>query len=932
MGDDGHSWYYYHPPTGTVSYQLPTENTAQKKKMHRESFFRPNPPTVEDEVTQETPVTEVELMENWVERQTPQGRVYFCNLITQETTWDYQEIDPDTGRLKKSPAEESVEAAVTSDEDSDASDTIQAPTGQEVTWNKVASDIALDIRELTQAIERKQKDQIGSKTGSIVKSVRFMLYASGALDKESQLLQEPAFREPRRAITSTLSKLVLDTKPSGDLCDSPTLSLMFEKIARDANDVLVAVRNFVTLCQQRGVEMGHINPVFVHSPPDLAQLSLGEERPKPTEGVAKTRYLLNQDLVVSLQVYSHQIYTSAEELASTASHLHTLFDPCSPAAQEGRATAVTLFHRLSSQVSQYMAILDDINFDSTPPSALTAYQASRHAIYSAIGHMFGAVQTLTDLQVDLSLATSKVDASVVQIESVIETVEQGVIAMVQARQQTMQARELLSPPHHRGSFSSSLHETESIAGESDFGAFSESDPVMRLPGISDIVNRRRQQSIRPEEDRSLDTLGYDHAPDALDIGPDGAIRGGTLAALVERLTVHNTADTNFIATFLLTYRSFCTSEEFVTLLEERYHLRPPERLTPDQLELWTERKQKLVRLRVFNVIKSWLENYYIDEDEPLLARFEHFTKSYIRDSSEFAAKQILNLISKRQESGDMKKIVPTTTVGPEPILPKNMETIKLSETDPVEMARQLSVLDFKLYSSIRPIECLGKAWSKDGDRGSVAMNIKQSIQYCNRLTSWVTDSILSYDEPKKRASVIKYWVNVAEQCRTFNNFNTCMAILSAFDNSAIGRLKKTWMMSNRNTTQTLASIRKLLGANRNFTEYREIIHSINPPCIPFLGIYLQDLTFIEDGNSDFLRKSNHLINFAKRQKVADVIQELRQRQNFAYNFITIPEFQEFIQSQLDYEHDTEKLYERSLLLEPRMTETTPSIYLAGNVM
>jgi hypothetical protein len=42
------------------------------------------------------------------------------------------------------------------------------------------------------------------------------------------------------------------------------------------------------------------------------------------------------------------------------------------------------------------------------------------------------------------------------------------------------------------------------------------------------------------------------------------------------------------------------------------------------------------------------------------------------------------------------------------------------------------------------------------------MNIKQSIQYCNRLTAWVTDSILSHDEAKKRASVIKYWVQVAD--------------------------------------------------------------------------------------------------------------------------------------------------------------------------
>ena len=38
-------------------------------------------------------------MENWVERKTPQGRPYFCNLVTQETTWDYDEIDSETGHL-----------------------------------------------------------------------------------------------------------------------------------------------------------------------------------------------------------------------------------------------------------------------------------------------------------------------------------------------------------------------------------------------------------------------------------------------------------------------------------------------------------------------------------------------------------------------------------------------------------------------------------------------------------------------------------------------------------------------------------------------------------------------------------------------------------------------------------------------------------------
>lgn len=108
-----------------------------------------------------------------------------------------------------------------------------------------------------------------------------------------------------------------------------------------------------------------------------------------------------------------------------------------------------------------------------------------------------------------------------------------------------------------------------------------------------------------------------------------------------------------------------------------------------------------------------------------------------------------------------------------------------------------------------------------------------------------------------------------------------------------------------------------MGANRNFQEYREMIHSVNPPCIPFLGIYLQDLTFIEDGNPDYINKPRGLINFAKRQKAAEVIREINQFQSPPYTFQAVPELQTFVKSHLESSRDIDKLYERSLQLEPR---------------
>jgi hypothetical protein len=315
--------------------------------------------------------------------------------------------------------------------------------------------------------------------------------------------------------------------------------------------------------------------------------------------------------------------------------------------------------------------------------------------------------------------------------------------------------------------------------------------------------------------------------------------------------------------------------------------------------------------------------YNEEEDRPILPEISHFTENVIVESMKFGADQLAKLIKKRLMAEDssqirIMKLNVRTGDMPVPILPKNLKRIKLLELDPHELARQMTVMDFRLYNRIKPVECLDKNWGKpDSEQGHIAANVKASIEHSNQVTAWVTDSILSKEEVKKRAMVLKHWIFVADRCRALNNYNTCMAILSAFDNGSIGRLKRTWELISGRSMQILQNIRRLMGANRNFSEYRDIIHKVNPPCIPFLGIYLQDLTFIEDGNSNFLKKSNNLINFAKRMKTAEVIRELQEYQSTHYMLTAVPDIQEFIKTHLHSSREEEELYNLSLRLEPR---------------
>jgi son of sevenless-like protein len=240
------------------------------------------------------------------------------------------------------------------------------------------------------------------------------------------------------------------------------------------------------------------------------------------------------------------------------------------------------------------------------------------------------------------------------------------------------------------------------------------------------------------------------------------------------------------------------------------------------------------------------------------------------------------------------------------------------DIDPLEIARQLTLMESQMYQRIKPVEVLNKNWGEK--ENSRAVNIKAMIETSNRLTAWVTEMILSEKEIRKRCTIIKHFTSVAEKCRVLYNFNTLMSILAGLNSSPIHRLKRTWEAVPQRTTVTLDSLKKTMNPTKNFVEYRDILHSVNPPCVPFLGVYLTDLTFIDDGNPDQLREATHLINFSKRAKTADVIREIQQYQASPYNLHGIPEIQQFLRKHIIGARDQQELYDLSLEMEPKEKE------------
>ncbi|KAJ5672129.1 hypothetical protein N7507_001256 [Penicillium longicatenatum] len=438
----------------------------------------------------------------------------------------------------------------------------------------------------------------------------------------------------------------------------------------------------------------------------------------------------------------------------------------------------------------------------------------------------------------------------------------------------------------------------------------------------------QQEPVREPEETPW-FLKMDHEAEVFyDTKSDSPIlKCGTLAGLVEHLTRHDKLDASFNNTFLLTYRSFTTACELFELIVQRFNIQPPFGLNADDMQMWVDRKQKPIRFRVVNILKSWFDHFWMEPNDEvnmdLLRRVHAFTKDSIATTKTPGCPTLLAVIEQRLRGQDttVKRLVPTqSNSAPPSIIPKNMKKLKFLDIDPTEFARQLTIIESRLYSKIRPTECLNKTWQKKvgPDEPEPASNVKALILHSNQLTNWVAEMILTQGDVKKRVVVIKHFVNVADKCRALNNYSTLTSIISALGTAPIHRLGRTWGQVSGRTSAILEQMRRLMASTKNFGEYRETLHLANPPCIPFFGVYLTDLTFIEDGIPSLT--PSELINFNKRAKTAEVIRDIQQYQNVPYLLSPVPELQDYILSNLQAAGDVHDMYDRSLEIEPRERE------------
>uniref|UniRef100_A0A671UCB2 Ras protein-specific guanine nucleotide-releasing factor 2b n=1 Tax=Sparus aurata TaxID=8175 RepID=A0A671UCB2_SPAAU len=232
----------------------------------------------------------------------------------------------------------------------------------------------------------------------------------------------------------------------------------------------------------------------------------------------------------------------------------------------------------------------------------------------------------------------------------------------------------------------------------------------------------------------------------------------------------------------------------------------------------------------------------------------------------------------------------------------------------MELAEQITLLDHIVFRSIPYESFLGQGWMKV-DKTERTPYIMKTSQHFNDMSNLVASQIMTHTDVGSRSSSIEKWVAVADICRCLNNYNGVLEITSALNRSAIYRLKKTWAKVSKQTKALMDKLQKTVSSEGRFKNLRETLKNCNPPCVPYLGMYLTDLAFIEEGTPNFTEEG--LVNFSKMRMISHIIREIRQFQQTPYRIEHQAKVTQYLLDKtLIMDEDT--LYDLSLKIEPRL--------------
>ncbi|XP_028817130.1 ras-specific guanine nucleotide-releasing factor RalGPS2 isoform X1 [Denticeps clupeoides] len=164
---------------------------------------------------------------------------------------------------------------------------------------------------------------------------------------------------------------------------------------------------------------------------------------------------------------------------------------------------------------------------------------------------------------------------------------------------------------------------------------------------------------------------------------------------------------------------------------------------------------------------------------------------------------------------------------------------------PEEYAGQITLMDAPVFRAVQPEELSSCGWNKK-EKHSLAPNVVAFTRRFNQTSFWVVREVLHAQTLKIRAEVLSLYIRTAKKLCDMNNLHAVMAVVSGLQSAPIFRLTKTWALLSRKDKAAFERLEFLMAKEDNYKRLRDYISNQSmTSCIPYLGMYLSDLTYVD---------------------------------------------------------------------------------------
>lgn len=238
-----------------------------------------------------------------------------------------------------------------------------------------------------------------------------------------------------------------------------------------------------------------------------------------------------------------------------------------------------------------------------------------------------------------------------------------------------------------------------------------------------------------------------------------------------------------------------------------------------------------------------------------------------------------------------------------------------------QLAAQITLADAEVFQRIHADELSSISWNTR-DKHVRSPNVVAFTRRFNQVSFWAVKEVLNVSNLKQRSEVLAHMIRVARKLQDLCNLHAQFAILCALQSSPVFRLEKTWSLLPRNVQLKYERQRELFQTENNWANLREFLATTPLPCIPYLGLYLTDLVYIDVVHP----KSGGMDSNKRIEQINEVVSTITRFQQSDYSHISPRASISSHLSSRRYIDELQKFadddnYQLSLKLEPLTTSS-----------